>query len=241
MGLATHSLGPPPDSPTVSCVLLTDGLTAETAAWFEGVRKIVDEFVVLVDRSRADDYTRETAAALATHLHEVNAKGYVEAHLREMVEACDGDWILRLDSDERLGPAWHDGSWHEYLQGEQTHFWVPRQWYDTPNTYLTVAPWLGDPQMRLFRNVPSEITFPEEIHEPTIVAGPTRHLAELPVEHHVLWLKTRAEREEKVARYLQLRPEKACADFYLFEEQLRGTSSSPSEDRPATMAMAGAC
>jgi hypothetical protein len=242
MGLANRSSDRiTPDVPTVSCVLLTDGLTAETAAWFARVRQVVDELVVLVDRTRANDYTRKVAAALATRLDEVDSKGYVEAHLQQMVNACRGDWILRLDSDERLAPAWHEGKWRRHLTGEHTHFNLPRRWFHTPDSYLTVAPWASDPQMRLFRNVPGEMTFPGEIHEPMAMAGPGEYLCELTIEHHVLWLKTRAEREEKVARYVRLRPEKACADYYLFEEQLAATLQSECNDAPTTMAVAAGC
>ena len=228
-----------PNEPTLSGILLTDGLTTETATWFAEVRQIVDELIILVDRQRADEYTREVAAKLATRVHEVDGKGYVEAHLPEMVQACRSDWILRLDSDERLAPGWYENSWRRYLNGAQTHFNVPRRWFDTRDSYLKIAPWMSDPQMRLFRNVPSEIIFPEEIHEPTIVAGPGEYLPELAIEHHVLWLKTRAEREEKVARYLRLRAEKACANYYLFEEHL--AASTPVEDRTTAIPLAATC
>jgi hypothetical protein len=230
-----------PTEPTLSCVLLTDGLTPETAQWFAGVRQMVDEFVVLIDRERADEHTRHLAARFATRIDEVDGKGYVEAHLREMVQSCRCDWILRLDSDERLASAWEEGSWREYLNGNHTHFWLPRQWFHTRDTYLDAAPWGSDPQMRLFRNLPSEITFPDEIHEPMVITGPGEHLAQLPIEHHVLWLKTRAEREEKVAHYRRLRPEMACANYYLFEEQLGPTSAPVSKDRPAIEAFTAAC
>jgi hypothetical protein len=242
MGLASYSSAHPArDLPTVSCVLLTDGLTEQTAAWFAGIRHVVDEFVVLVDRKRANDYTREAASALATRLDEVDGKGYIEAHLREMVEACRGDWILRLDSDERLTPAWHEGRWRTHLTGEHTHFWVPRRWFHKPDSYLAIAPWSSDPQMRFFRNVPGEMTFPDEIHEPMAMAGSGGYLPELTIEHHVLWLKTRAEREEKVARYVRQRPEKACGHYYLFEERLAASLQPERNDEPATMTVAARC
>ena len=232
---------PASNGPTVSCVLLTDGLTPKTAGWFAEVRQIVDELVVLVDRTRADNYTRDIAAALATRSNEVDGKGYVEAHLREMVDACRGDWILRLDSDERLTPAWHDRTWRRHLNGTHTHFHVPRRWFHKPDSYLPLAPWTPDPQMRLFRNVPGEITFPVEIHEPTTMVGPCDYLPELTIEHHVLWLKTRTEREEKVAHYTRLRPEKTCANYYLFEEQLAAIRQPECNGAPATMAVATKC
>ena len=88
----------------------SDGLAIrrEYAGWrqrlirLERILALTDELVIFVDINRADQETRGWAAGLATRLYEVPGKGYVEAHLREMFEACRCDWILRLDSDEQL-------------------------------------------------------------------------------------------------------------------------------------------
>jgi hypothetical protein len=82
--------------------------------------------------------------------------------------------------------------------------------------------------MRLFRNDLSLLTFPRQIHEPTAVRGPGDYLPELPINHHVLRLSTRAQREEKVRHYTRLRPELPLGHYYLFEDS--SPSRTPTED-----------
>jgi hypothetical protein len=204
--------------PTVSCVLLTNGLTAECAGWFANVRRIVDELVIFVDIPRSSDETRAFARGLATTVHEVKGGGFVEAHLQEMVGACSCDWVLRLDSDEQLTANWMEGKWRDLLGGDVTHFTAPRRWIHPEGGYINREPWWPDPQMRLFRNDPALLTFPRKIHEPTGVTGPGQYLRHFGIDHHVLRLTSRAEREEKVRHYTKLRPELPLGHYYLFED-----------------------
>jgi hypothetical protein len=207
-----------PRRETVSCVLLTDRLTAEAAGWFSAVREIVDELVIFVDTALAGEETHALARQLTGQVHELKGQGHVEAHLEQMVGACSGEWVLRLDSDEQLTPGWMAGIWRELLRGETTHFICPRRWIHPAGGFIDSAPWWPDWQMRLFRNEPGRLTFPQKIHEPTIVTGPGQHLFHLGIDHHVLRLNTRAQREEKVRHYAQLRPEKPLGHYYLFED-----------------------
>jgi len=211
--------------PTVSCVLLTSRLTAECAGWFLNVRHIVDELIVFVDTALADDATRAFARAVATTVYHVTGAASVEAHLEEMVGACSGDWILRLDSDEQLNANWMAGGWRNFLGGAATHFLTPRRWIYPAGGYISCAPWWPDPQMRLFRNDPALLTFPEKIHEPTHVTGPGQYLPDFGIDHHVLRLTSRAEREAKVRHYTKLRPELPLGHYYLFEDCQPGTVS----------------
>jgi hypothetical protein len=204
--------------PTVSCVLLTSRLTAECAEWFSNVRGIVDELIVFVDTVLADHATHAFAREVATTLHEVKGGDCVEAHLPEMVRACSGDWILRLDSDEQLNPNWFAGAWRDFLAGSETHFITPRRWIHPAGGYINCVPWWPDPQMRLFRNDPALLIFPQKIHEPTHVVGPGHHLQDFGIDHHVLRVTSRAEREAKVRHYTKLRPESPLGHYYLFED-----------------------
>ncbi len=68
----SQGLGP---RATVSCVLLTDRLTAESAGWFTAVREIVDELVIYVDTQHAGEETHAFAHKLTSQVHEV--KGMV--------------------------------------------------------------------------------------------------------------------------------------------------------------------
>jgi hypothetical protein len=207
---------PPPA--TVSCVLLAHRLTEESAVWFSNVRRLVDEVVIFVDTTLANNDTHNFARELATTVHDVRGCGFVEAHLEQMVRACSGDWVLRLDSDEQLTANWLDGSWRDLLNGDETHFTTPRRWIHPEGGFINCVPWWPDPQMRLFRNDLALLTFPLKIHEPTQVIGPGRHLPDYAIDHHVLRLTSRAEREEKVRRYTKLRPESPLGHYYLFED-----------------------
>lgn len=205
--------------PAVSCVLLTDRLTPESCHWFGIAKSLFDELVIVVDVARADAETRMAARRLATRYCEVEGRGYVEAHLAEMIAECDGDWILRLDSDEELDGEWRDTRWRDLLASDEfTHFQFPRRWIHPAGGFINCAPWWPDPQLRLFRNNPAAFTLPRSIHEPMSVAGDAGNLRHLPINHHVLRLLSRAAREEKVSRYRQLRPELPLAEFYLYEE-----------------------
>ena len=204
---------------SISCVLLTDNLSAATASWFLEVRELVDEFVIFVDRSRATDETRSLARQMTSSVKEIEGQGCIEPHLPEMVRACRCDWILRLDSDERLSRAWSDGTWRRRLTTSRTHFTTPRRWMHPAGGYLNCSPWWPDPQLRLFRNDPARIVFPQQIHEPMRVEGEGEYLSHLVMEHHVLRLASRAERETKVRHYTRLRPELPLGEYYLFEDQ----------------------
>jgi hypothetical protein len=203
----------------VSCVVLTDFLCAESAMWFARVRDLVDELVIFVDAERATAATRAWAKQIATRVVEIATKGFIEPHLKELVQACQSEWVLRLDSDEQLSRAWWDNAWRELLnRREYTHFKLPRRWVHPSGRFISVGPWWPDPQMRLFRNDVSRITFPESIHDPTTVSGHSAYLGHLAIDHHVLRLKTRSQREQKVRHYTALRPNLPLGQYYLFED-----------------------
>ena len=203
----------------VSCIVLTDWLSPESAVWFTRVSELVDELLIFVDVERASAETRQLARRVATRMLETTTRGFIEAQLKEMVEACRGEWVLRLDSDEELTPSWYQQPWRELLcKIDHTHFKLPRRWVSSSGSFIGVEPWWPDPQMRLFRNDPSLLQFPQSIHQPTRVAGAEGYLRHLIIDHHVLRLLTRQQREEKARHYRKLRPEFPLADYYLYEE-----------------------
>ena len=204
---------------TVSCVLLTDGLTRESAEWFAAARQLCDELVVFIDTKRASAESHAHAHRIATCVIETEGKGFIEAHLEEMFRACRSDWILRLDSDESLGAAWASGEWREQLQNDEfTHFTLPRRWLHPGGGFIANAPWWPDLQVRLIRNDPQLIKFPAWPHGVTHVRGRGGNLASVRIDHHVLCQASRAEREAKVERYEQLRPGGSLSFYYLFED-----------------------
>lgn len=216
--------------PGVGCVLMTDRLTSQSARWFAEVKRITDEMVIFVDIARADEATRSFAEALATTLHFVEGRGYIEPHLREMFRACQCEWILRLDTDEELSASWYTGEWRDRLgRSACSHYQIPRRWLHPAGGYIDCEPWWRDPQARLFRNAPDRIVFPQLLHEPMRAEGEAGELPGLIINHHALEA-SRSQREAKVRRYTQIRPEQPLGHYYLFEDAVLTTAPLPNND-----------
>jgi hypothetical protein len=136
-----------------------------------------------------------------------------------MARACAGDWVFLFDYDETLSPEWHQKGWRDVLETtSSTHFWIPRRWMVSKERYIISNPWCPDFQLRFFRNNLEGTIFPTKLHDSTIVPGSGACFQNLTVNHHVLWLSSRAVREEKVRRYEELRPGAASAHYYLYED-----------------------
>ncbi len=120
-----------------------------------------DEIVVCVDRTTTDK-TYEIARSLADHVHLVSTDGYLESALPQMAALCSGDFILRLDDDERLGGHWtREGFESLAAVNDLTHLNIFRRWIvDDGQNFIAAPPWFPDVQMRLFRNVPASIRWP---------------------------------------------------------------------------------
>ena len=200
-------------------VLVTHELSDEALGWFLSFRKLVDEFVVFADRDPASEDLKQKLRALDARLVPISGHGgaIYKADLGAMLAECHGDWIFKVDYDEELSAEWHDPRWRKILAGEQTHFWSPRRWITAPGKYITHAPWWPDWQMRLFRNLPDQIRFPEQLHEHLRISGPAGFLRTLALHHHALRILPRTLREEKVTAYEKQRPGHGLGLFYLPE------------------------
>jgi hypothetical protein len=60
--------------------------------------------------------------------------------------------------------------------------------------------------------------FPKKLHEDIHVPGQTGCFHNLAINHHVLWLLSREQREAKAAYYHQLRPGFGSGYYYLYEK-----------------------
>jgi hypothetical protein len=133
---------------------------------------------------------------------------------------CSNDFVLRLDDDEALGGDWAGEPVH-WTAGfnDLTHFFLPRRWIVPPgDQFIADLPWFPDFQMRLFRNDPTLITWPREIHDVTMVEGRGLIRTDRWIDHFDLVSRSREEREEKCRRYKALRPAKHLSHFYLWED-----------------------
>ena len=203
----------------ISGVIYTYHLPEEAMPWIAEARNVFDEMVIFIDEKRATPGTVSRAEKVASRVLPNKAETWYGADGHSLVAACRGDWLFTLDYDEELGPEWQQDGWRQILETTQfTHFWFPRRWMVSRERYIISNPWCPDFQLRLFRNNLEGTVFPRKLHDSTIVPGPGACFQNLTVNHHVLWLCSRENREEKVRLYEQLRPGRGSGHYYLFED-----------------------
>jgi hypothetical protein len=120
------------------------------------------------------------------------------------VNACHGDWVLRLDDDEAVSPALQ--SWlasGEYERSTERTFSFPRVYLWPDARHVLINPGMyPDLQTRLGRR--ENMLGVTYIHAGNPSGpGKTVHYA---IEHHKLLVKDRATREDIAARYEAIRP-----------------------------------
>jgi len=137
-----------------------------------------------------------------------------------MVSLCSGQFVLRLDDDECLGGEWGRSLPALADLNDLTHFLTPCRWIVPPGDHFIASdPWFSDFHLRLFRNEPDLIVWPDQIHEPMGVRGRGLILLDQWIDHYVLVDRSRPEREAKCRYYQSVRPAKHLSDRYLWEDQ----------------------
>ena len=205
----------------VSGLVITHQLNEQGSAWLAKVAGVVDELVAVVADERAQPDVIARLRSIGARIVRPRWSGFYPSNeeSREMIAACTGDWILKVDHDEELSPEWHDPAWREILrESEFTHFWLPRRWVVAEGEFLDSEPWWPDWQLRLVQNCPEKMTFAAQLHEFMKMAGPAGYLRTLSLHHHDLWSCSRAEREGKARTYEELRPGHGLGYFYLYED-----------------------
>ncbi|MBC8167266.1 MAG: glycosyltransferase [Bryobacteraceae bacterium] len=192
------------------------------------LRRVADQLVVGVDDASTDESARvagEFADKVVSipHEHYLHLDGnpnHVSA-VELALPHFTGDWILRVDHDETLGPALSDKEHLRSLLSDRytTHYWIPRRWVVPPgDRFISSCPWHGDTQVRLYRNLPSIIDFSKQVHRHTTLLGQGRALTHEWLVHWDLVWHSRAAREAKV-RWCEGLSTYSGADYYLYEEQ----------------------
>jgi len=140
----------------------------------------------------------------------VTSKGYMESVLDEAVAACSGDYILRVDDDERCSPALVEWLKDEkYRQSDSWHFPRVNLWKNT-STMILNEPLYPDWQTRLTTKALAGGR--GAIHSQAIKPGAR---AKVCVEHHQFLVKSLDERRVKNARYEAAQPG-AGKDFLMY-------------------------
>jgi len=208
-------------SQTISAVVLTKDGADRLEPCLQSIidAGIASELLVFVDQTTTD--ASETIARRFTpNVVRVDTQGALELTLAQMVAACSGDFVLRVDDDETLGGGWDLPVDFANRWPGVTHFSVPRRWVVAgQDAFLSSGDWFPDLQVRLFRNDPSLIRWPAILHDHVTVQGAGGVLWDRWIDHHVLWQQSRAAREHKCEAYRITRPDKHLSHFYLWEEQ----------------------
>jgi glycosyltransferase involved in cell wall biosynthesis len=183
--------------------------------------RLVDELLVFVDSKTTD----ETAAIARLYTQnvfpiDIEVHGVIEPLAQSVGRRCSGDLVLRLDDDETLNGNWDpDQLWKLIENLSVTHFYTIRRWLIPPgNSFIQSPPWFPDFQVRLYRNIPGIVTWPKALHDPITVEGAGLVIMNGWIDHHVLTLLSRRERESKCARYRNARPDYDLSPYYLFED-----------------------
>jgi MMP 1-O-methyltransferase len=206
---------------SISAVVLTKNGASRIGECLHSIAQtgIADEIVVCID-SETTDQSYDAALPFTQQIEIVKTKGNLESALPQMASFCSGNYILRIDDDERIRGVWDKRAFEALTcLNDATHFFLPRRWLIPPgNLFIASEPWFPDLQMRLFRNDSRLISWPTRVHDDTRVKG--RHIVfwDRWIDH--LNLQTsRIERERKCERYRTLRPDHDLSHFYLYEEQ----------------------
>ena len=203
----------------IKALLTTHNLPEESLPWMAEAREVFGELIIFIDENRVTAGTESRARSVGTSVYHHRADTWFEWDLGAMARACESDWVFIIEYDEQLSPEWHQDSWRQILEKtESTHFWCPRRWVVPDGRYITSTPWWPDFQLRLLRNGVAGTTFPARAHDTIYVPGPGGHFQHLAIYHHVLWLWSRAAREDRVRYYEQLRPGHQVGHYYVYED-----------------------
>ncbi len=192
----------PVAAPRLTVSILTRNAESRLERLFAEVSAFADEVVVGVDAS-SSDRTLDLATAHADVVYQFEHGPQLSPARLLPLRYATGDWILSIDDDESIEPAF-DALIPELLQdGRPTHYWFPRKWIASldPCEYVHAAPWFPDWQLRLFRNDRSLVWKPNRPHTGYHVLGPGYFESRAAILHFEPVICDEATRRDKVERY----------------------------------------
>lgn len=227
---------------SVCCASANPGRAAAALAT---LRASADEVLVAIDVSGGEQ-DLAPLLSVADRVFEIELEGFPEPALAWLHEQCSGEWIMRLDDDE-VPSATLLGELPELLRARDVvQYWLARRWlFPDRERWLQAWPWFPDFQGRLVRNDP-QIFFPGLCHSTIALVRPARYL-ESALYHAPHLLANRAQREERVRRYLALESSLRVTttdphlwSYYLPEHDSRALEAAVAvdpEDRPMIEAL----
>lgn len=153
----------------LSVVVITRNGCQRLTRLLRNVQSFADEIIVGVDSSSSDDSAKRAQMAGARTIMIDNPQGYIEPHIRTLVESCHGEWVLRLDDDELISTNFSISSVSSSTLQSFDLIGFPRAWIvqNEPPLYFGTGATPGElvPQYRLMRRE-ADWTFVDRIHTP---------------------------------------------------------------------------
>lgn len=200
-----HTPAPKHNLKLSTCVI-TMNSAHRIAPLIRHAKTFSDEVVIGVD-SKTQDNTFEVcqkAGADVVFWIENNALT-CNAGLEELVKACSGDWILRLDDDEYMEPEFLEIKDHLMAQAQYTHYKFPRLHITSvdPMQWVPDGYYYPDYQMRLCKNDLNILHFPGAVGHTSITAdGEKGRIFGVNIVHLNLAINSRQKREAKLEKYI---------------------------------------
>ena len=217
---------------TLSTVMLVKNAASYIEPLLKVARTISNELIVAVDAA-SEDSTQDIASRFADRTIMIDSPEYVEEALPWMNEQCSGDWILRLDADEMPSQALC-GALPALLEDkEYTHYYIRMRWLLNEKQWLNSRPWWPGWQLRLFRNIPSLIQVPGDLHSGYVISGAGKYIEHGSIYHYDLVLHDESLRRAKIAHYAKIRPSKCFGGHYFPSVGEEFLSELPADDEPA--------
>jgi predicted O-methyltransferase YrrM len=195
--------------------------------------EFADEIIIGVDRSSTDS-TEDICARYADKLFRLEPIGTSERALAWLNDQCSGDWILRLDDDELPSARFVDALPRLMRDRNYTHYWLPRRWVigEGRSRWIAEHPWWPDWQVRFFRNLPSLVSFPGQLHTDYDVQGAAGYFSEGSLYHYALVERNEEERRQKIEQYERIAPGNSKPWYYFPNESVIATRTTPTDDPP---------
>ncbi|MDQ1423402.1 MAG: hypothetical protein QOD72_900, partial [Acidimicrobiaceae bacterium] len=154
---------------------------------------------------RVDDDRLGAYDGIADDLYRFNFRPSVERPRAWLASRCRGEWILWLDGDEVLSPAFVATLPTLILDDQLAQYWFTRRWlFPDTGHWIDENPWWPDLQVRLIRNKAFTMWF-GRMHEPFGSSLPARHL-DLPIYHLACVIASVSERLTKAKGYDDVAP-----------------------------------
>lgn len=198
---------PPAHNLKLSVCVITMNSARRIRPLIAHARTFADEVVIGVDSKTTDEtfaVCQEAGADVVFWIQ--NDALTCNAGLAQLVEACSGDWVLRLDDDEYMEPQFLKIKDALMAQDHYTHYKFPRLHLcnTSPLQWINDSYLYPDYQMRLFKNQASLLHFPGPVGHTSITAdGPKKRIFGTNIVHLNLAINSRAAREAKLQRYIQ--------------------------------------